>query len=213
MSVYFSHSGYADHHVETVYRSIEKRLNSTKEQHTNCGRRFQCRIGTPGMELNVSVLDRTPLKEENKRGDWMKQWLMIQNFRALDTMYRKTHEKQASCRSPKGIEKQLDYMLVDRQQMYCSRDACYDKIRDYQHQRRKYRQEETSKLRPQRAKMMTQRDLMKRSSSKSATQNSKAKSSMKPKLQPPHRKELLMLKSQALPHWNEDANASSAPIE
>ena len=29
------------------------------------------------------------LKEVNKRGDWMKQWLVIQNFTALNTMYRK----------------------------------------------------------------------------------------------------------------------------
>ena len=46
----------------------------------------------------------------------MKQRLMIQNFTARNTMYRKTLEKQAS-------EKQLDYIVVDRKNMYCSRDA------------------------------------------------------------------------------------------
>ena len=33
------------------------------------------------MELNVSVsVGPHTLNEGNKRGDWMKQWLMIQNF-------------------------------------------------------------------------------------------------------------------------------------
>ena len=54
----------------------------------------------------------------------MKQWLMIQNFTAFNMMYRKkTLEKQATYRTPKGTEKQLDYILVDRKHMYCSRDA------------------------------------------------------------------------------------------
>ena len=44
----------------------------------------------------------------------MKQCLIIQNFTALNTMYRKT--------PPKGVVKQLDDILVDRKH-YCSRDA------------------------------------------------------------------------------------------
>ena len=31
MSVYFLHSGYADHHVEKVYRTIEKLKNSSEK--------------------------------------------------------------------------------------------------------------------------------------------------------------------------------------
>ena len=38
----------------------------------------------PGMELNVSVFDRTHPKRRKKRGNWMKQWLTIQNFEALN---------------------------------------------------------------------------------------------------------------------------------
>ena len=30
-SVYFHHSGYADHHIEQMYRTIEKHTNSSKE--------------------------------------------------------------------------------------------------------------------------------------------------------------------------------------
>ena len=75
----------------------------------------------------------------------MKQWLMIQNFRALKTMYRKTLDKQATYKTPKNTEKQLDYIFVDKKHLYCNRDAeandmihmgsdhrkCRGTIRDY----------------------------------------------------------------------------------
>ena len=35
----------------------------------------------------------------------------------------KTPEKQVTHRTPKGVEKQLDYILVDRKHMCCSRHA------------------------------------------------------------------------------------------
>ena len=38
-------------------------------------------------------------------------------------MYRKTLGKQATHRTPKGTEKQLDCILVDRKHIYCSRNA------------------------------------------------------------------------------------------
>ena len=53
----------------------------------------------------------------------MKQWLMIENFTAFTTMYRITLGKQATHRAPNAAEKQLDYTLVDRKHIYCSRDA------------------------------------------------------------------------------------------
>ena len=37
MSIHFLHSRHADHHVEKVYRSIEKLTEFQKEEHTNCG--------------------------------------------------------------------------------------------------------------------------------------------------------------------------------
>ena len=65
----------------------------------------------------------------NKRGDWMKHWLMLQSFTALNTMYRKTHGKQTTCRSPKGTEKQIDYMVIKRRHLKYSKDAeAYDMI-------------------------------------------------------------------------------------
>ena len=44
----------------------------------------------------------------------MKQWLMAQRLVALSTVYRKTPEKQTTYITPKGAEKQLDYILVNR---------------------------------------------------------------------------------------------------
>ena len=45
MSVYFPHTGYADHHVEKAYKYIEK-FTKIQEAHTNRRRRLQRRIGT-----------------------------------------------------------------------------------------------------------------------------------------------------------------------
>ena len=122
MSANFLLSGYADHYVEKVYRSMEQLTNSKKKNIQIVGGVFIAEVG-PGYEVeHISVGPHT-LKEWNKRGDWMKQWLMIQNFTALNTVYRKTSEKQATNSTPKGTEKQLDYMLVDSRHLYCSRDA------------------------------------------------------------------------------------------
>ena len=52
--------------------------------------------------------------ELNKRGIWMKQWLMIQNYVALNTTFRNVPEKQSTFRSASGKDKQLDYVLFDR---------------------------------------------------------------------------------------------------
>ena len=103
MSVYFLYSEYADHHIENMYRTIEKHTNSSMKS----------------VQFVVGDLERT-----HKRGDWMKQWLMIQIFTALDTMYRKkTPGKQATYRSPEGTEKQTYYILIQRRHLRYSKDA------------------------------------------------------------------------------------------
>ena len=48
---------------------------------------------------------RYTLNEGNKRGDWMKHWLMLQGY---------TRQKQTIFISPKGNEKQLDFILTNR---------------------------------------------------------------------------------------------------
>ena len=44
----------------------------------------------------------------------MTQWLLKQKVEALNTMYKKASEKQVTYRTPKGAEKQLDYILTDK---------------------------------------------------------------------------------------------------
>ena len=73
-------------------------------------------------ELNVQVLANT-FNGENKRGDWMKHWLMLQSFAALNTMYRKNPAKQTTCRSPKGYEKQFDYIITKKRHLKYNKDA------------------------------------------------------------------------------------------
>ena len=85
VSVYFPHSGYADQHVEKVYKSIEKITRSSKT----------CKLWEETSTLIggtwiVAVLEGSlTLNESNRRGDWLKQWLMLQKFVALNTMYKK----------------------------------------------------------------------------------------------------------------------------
>ena len=52
----------------------------------------------------------------------MKHWLMIQNFTALNTMYRKTPRKQTTYRSLEGTEKQIDHILIKRRHLKYSKD-------------------------------------------------------------------------------------------
>ena len=91
--------GYTDHHVEKAYRTIEKHTTSRKSIQI-IGRDFNADLEPGSGVERVSVGPHT-LKEGNKKGDWMKQWLMMQNFVAINTMFRKTPEKQARYRTPK----------------------------------------------------------------------------------------------------------------
>ena len=84
---------------------------------------LQCRIGTRLWSSTRQCWTTHTLKEWNKRGDWIKQWLTIQNFTALNTMCRRKHEKQATYRSPTGTEKQFDYILCKRRHLSYSKDA------------------------------------------------------------------------------------------
>ena len=61
MSVYFLHSGYADHHIEQTYA-------------------FNAELGLGDGNECISV-GRHTLNEGNKRGDWTKHWMMSQVVR------------------------------------------------------------------------------------------------------------------------------------
>ena len=54
----------------------------------------------------------------------MKHWLVLQDYTALNTMYRKTPQKQTTFISPKGNEKHIDYILTKRRYLrYKDADA------------------------------------------------------------------------------------------
>ena len=55
--------------------------------------------------------------------DWMKHWLMLQGYTALNTMYRKTLAKQTTFMYPKGNEKHIDCIITKRRHLKYNKDA------------------------------------------------------------------------------------------
>ena len=101
MSVHFHHSGYVDRHIEIMHRTIEKHTNSGKKNIQIVGGDFNGELG-PGSGVERVRVGPHTLKEVYKRGDWMKQSLMMQNFTAFNTMYKnawKANDLQIAQRS------------------------------------------------------------------------------------------------------------------
>ena len=121
MSVYLPHSGYADHHVEKTYKTI---IDITKKE--KCakifGGDFNAELG-PGEGVELSAVGHYTLNKGNVRGEWMTQWLLENKLVAVNTIYRKSPQKQVTYCSPKNEKKQLDYILVDKKHIAWSRDA------------------------------------------------------------------------------------------
>ena len=122
MSVYFPHSKYADHHIEKMYKTIEKHMMNNKKYIPIIGGDFNAELG-PGKGTKCKSVGKYTLNESNKRGDWLKSWLMLNDYSALNTMFRKTPQKQTSFVSPKGKEKQIDYILTKRRYLRNVKDA------------------------------------------------------------------------------------------
>ena len=121
MSVYMPHSGYADHHVEKVYKTINKMLEGEKGMKI-IGGDFNAELG-PGEGLELSAVGHYTLNKGNCRGEWMTQWLLQNKLVALNTMYKKVPQKKATFYTSKNVGKQLDYILTDRKHYKWSRDA------------------------------------------------------------------------------------------
>ena len=83
---------------------------------------FNAELG-PGIGTECKSVGRYTLHEGNKRGDWLRSWLMLQDYTALNTMFRKTPQKQTTVTSPKGNEKQIDYILTKRRYLKHIKDA------------------------------------------------------------------------------------------
>ena len=122
VSVYFPHSKYADHHVGKMYKTIEKHMTNNKNCIPIIGGDFNAELG-PGRGTECKSVGKYTLNESNKRGDWLKSWLMFNVYSALNTMFKKTPQKQTSYVSPKGKEKQIDYILTKRRYLSNVKDA------------------------------------------------------------------------------------------
>ena len=106
MSVCFPHSKYADHHIEKMHKTIEKHMTNNKKCIPIIGGDFNAELG-------------------HGKGTECKSvgWLMLNDYSALNTMFKKTPQKQTSFVSPKGKEKQIDYILTKRRYLSNVKDA------------------------------------------------------------------------------------------
>ena len=120
MSVYFPHSRYADHHIEKMYKTIEKHMQTTK-LHADHGGDFNAELG-PGSGPECKSVGKHPLNEATK-GRLAESWLMLNDYSALNTMFRKTPQKQTSFVSPKGKEKQIGLHIDQRRYLRNVKDA------------------------------------------------------------------------------------------
>ena len=124
MSICIPHPGYADHHIEKMYKTIEKHTASCKRYIPIVGGDFNAELGPGhGTECKSVGKHTHTLNGGNKRGDWMKHWLMSQGFTALNTMYRKNPGKHTTYTSPKGNEKQSDDIITKRRNLKHNKDA------------------------------------------------------------------------------------------
>ena len=85
-SAFFRHSGYADRRVERAHRAIEKHTKSKKSNQI-VGGDFNSELEF-GIGVEWVIVGPHTLKEKNKRGAWMKQWLVPQKFVAQCTEKR-----------------------------------------------------------------------------------------------------------------------------
>ena len=53
----------------------------------------------------------------------MTLWLLENRLVALNTMYKKSPQKQVTYHTPKKVEKQLEYILIDRKHYSWSSDV------------------------------------------------------------------------------------------
>ena len=121
VSTYMPHSGYPDHQVEKTYGMICSVIGTDKSMKI-IGGDFNAELG-PGVRVEQASVGYYTLRKTSCRGEWMTQWLLEQKLIALNTMCKKLPRKQATYRTPKGVEKQLDCILVDKKHCCWSRDA------------------------------------------------------------------------------------------
>ena len=71
---------------QKMYRKLENHTNSSNNCVQIVGGDFIASLG-PRCGVKRTNVGPHTLNGRNKRGDWMKQWLMLWNFTALNSMY------------------------------------------------------------------------------------------------------------------------------
>ena len=84
-SVYLPHLEYADMHMEKMYKNVESHCNNRKHIRIIAGD-LNAQFGL-GIDSEKDYSGEHTTGQPNKRGIWMKQWLMIQNYEALNTIF------------------------------------------------------------------------------------------------------------------------------
>ena len=105
-----------------MYKIIEKFTENCQSYIPIIGGNYNAELG-PGHGNECISVGKYRLNEDIKRGDWMKHWLMLQNYTALYTMNWKTPQKQTTFLSPKGKENQIDHKLTKRSYWRHTKDA------------------------------------------------------------------------------------------
>ena len=108
--VYFLHSEYADHHVERTYRSIERLTKSNKKNIHIVGGWFGARAWCRTCQCWTAHSQRA--KQKRRRDETMADDTELRS--TWHDVQKKHLKKQATYGTPQGVEKKLDYMLVDR---------------------------------------------------------------------------------------------------
>ena len=101
-SVYFSHSGYADMHIEKMFKkNIEPHCNNKNTSEALRETSTLC-LGL-GKTLNETALENSQRDNPTKRGIWMQQWLMIQKYVAFSSTFKK-HQRNNTPSDPRERE-------------------------------------------------------------------------------------------------------------
>ena len=101
-----------------MYKTIEKHMTNNKKCIPVIGGDFNAELG-PGRGTECKSVGKYPQRKQH----WLKSWFMLNDYSALNTMFRKTPQKQTSFVSPKGKEKQIDYILTKRRYLTNVKDA------------------------------------------------------------------------------------------
>ena len=122
MSEYFLRSKYADHHIETIYKTIEKHMAHCHKHIPIIGGGFNAELEF-GKGTERKSVGRYALNKGNKKR-WLDEkltdatWLL----RPL-AMFRRTPQKRTTFVAPKGKEKQIDYILTKRIYLRHAKDS------------------------------------------------------------------------------------------